>query len=153
MVGYYGSGKTSILNRFARNIFEPEYHMSLTSSSFTRLFSIDSNLSVKLKLIDSLGSGLTKQMVNNGVSPSDALLLVYDLTNQESFYRLDRWMSEMRHIISQSTLIILVGTHSDQPYKRRVSEREANEWKLHNNVSIFFQISNKTNENIMEMFQ
>jgi GTPase SAR1 family protein len=87
MVGYYGSGKTSILNRFARNIFEPEYHMSLSklpyhtaSSSFTRLFSVDSNLSVKLKLIDSLGSGITKQMVNNGVSPSDALLLVYDLT-------------------------------------------------------------------------
>ena len=58
----------------------------IASSSFTRLFSIDNNLSVKLKLIDSLGSGLTKQMVNNGVSPSDALLLVYDITKYIFLY-------------------------------------------------------------------
>ena len=61
-------------------------------------------------------------------------------------------MVEMKNIISPSTLLVLVGTRLDQPYRRRISEEEAEKWKINNKVGLRFEISSKTNENIFDMF-
>lgn len=58
----------------------------------------------------------------------------------------------MKNIISPSTLLILVGTRLDQPYRRRISEEEAEKWMFNNKVGLRFEISSKTNENIFDMF-
>ena len=52
----------------------------LGSNYSTRIFKLHSELTLKLKLIDSLGSGLGRQRVEAGLPACDAALLVYDIT-------------------------------------------------------------------------
>ena len=61
--------------------YDPQFTIFYSDSTHaTRIFNLDQNLSVKLTLIDSLGSSLGRQRVNVKLPACDAILLVYDIT-------------------------------------------------------------------------
>ena len=75
------------------------------------------------------------------------VLLVYDITDRQSFEALDYWMNEIRQYSDESIEIILIGNKFDQFENREISTEEgANKAK---NLGLkFMETSAKYNENI-----
>jgi Ras-related protein Rab-1A len=48
---------------------------------------------------------------------ADGIIMVYDVTNQESFDHVNDWLSEVNRYASEGTCKLLVGNKSDKPEK------------------------------------
>lgn len=74
--------------------------------------------------------------------------LVYDITNSETFRKLDIWLKEMKENAKQNLVLILVGNKNDRDSERQVSKEEGLSFMKKNSISLFFETSAKTGENI-----
>lgn len=55
----------------------------------------------------------------------DAALLVYDITDAESFQKVQKWVRELRKIVGQEIVIAIAGNKIDAAKNRHVDEEEA----------------------------
>ena len=74
--------------------------------------------------------------------------LVYDITNIESFNKLEFWIKEMKENAKQNMVLILVGNKNDKENERKISKEEGINFMKKNGISLFFETSAKTGENI-----
>lgn len=56
---------------------------------------------------------------------ADAALLVYDVTDAESFQKVQKWVRELRKIVGEDITIAIAGNKIDLQKSRHVSEEEA----------------------------
>jgi Ras-related protein Rab-21 len=56
---------------------------------------------------------------------SDAALLVYDITDQESFIKVQKWVKELRKVVGESIAIAIAGNKADLEKERHVNNAEA----------------------------
>ena len=79
------------------------------------------------------------------------VIVVYDITNRNSFDSVRSWMSEIKKYNLLNKSIILVGNKTDMGSKRAVSIREgqslAEQYGIH-----FLETSAKENTNIVMVF-
>lgn len=93
----------------------------------------------------------------------DVILLIFDITNMDSFQDLEFWVEQATRLANDTTELILVGTHLDEACQRTVSgELLTNgirfieqamliihpEWK---GACQYIEVSNQTKENILEL--
>lgn len=74
--------------------------------------------------------------------------LVYDITNYDSFKKLEFWIKEMKENAKQNLVLILVGNKNDRENERQVSKEEGLSFMRKNSISLFFETSAKTGDNI-----
>lgn len=84
---------------------------------------------------------------------AQAALVVYDITNAESFRRAKMWVRELRQVNGNEMVIGLAGNKADLStgMPRQVDKRETEEYAEENNL-IFMETSAKRGDNVMEMF-
>ena len=82
---------------------------------------------------------------------SDALIIVYDVTNQESFENIKKWLDEIRENITTEIPIFLCGNKTDLSYSRVVSPEKGIEASEKYNIG-FIEISAKEGTNVPELF-
>ena len=58
------------------------------------------------------------------ISSSIVAFLVFDLTNQESFDELQRWVEEIKTHANEQTRLVLVGNKSDLSDKRVITKEQ-----------------------------
>ena len=80
-----------------------------------------------------------------------AALLVYDITNKESFNSLSRWISEARNHGNKEITLTLVGNKNDLESDRAVSIEEAQAFANQHNL-IYVETSAKTGNNVDAAF-
>src|SRR4051794_37948631 len=81
-----------------------------------------------------------------------AALVVYDITDQDSFTGAKTWIEELQRQGSADIVIGLAGNKSDLASKRAVSTEEARTY-AQDNGCLFFETSAKTGENVTAIFQ
>ena len=90
LVGETAVGKTSIIDRFSKDIFR-QILTSTTSGTFDSATLETENYSLEFQLWDTAGQeryrGLTKMFLKD----ADIVLLVYDITNKETFEELKNY--------------------------------------------------------------
>ena len=96
LVGEMGVGKTSIIERFTKNVFK-KYVTSTTSGTYDSAILELGNYSLELQLWDTAGQerfrGLTKMFLKD----ADIVLLVYDTTRKDTFEELkDYWYNTVK---------------------------------------------------------
>ena len=83
-------------------------------------------------------------------------LLVYDVTNRNSFLNIKRWLKELLENTDLKCVVFMVGNKIDlikENYKNReVTFEEGNYFALENNLN-FYETSALSNFNISEVFQ
>merc|ERR1712039_450327 len=55
---------------------------------------------------------------------ADGIILVYDITDKESFNHVDDWLNEVNRYVNESTCKILIGNKCDNVGERQVSTEE-----------------------------
>ena len=81
---------------------------------------------------------------------ADGIILMYDITDQNSFKNLRYWIKQIQANAKTNTCILLVGNKVDKP-NRVVTKEEGEEFSDEFSLS-FYESSAKTNQNIYEAF-
>ena len=91
-LGNPGVGKTSIIQRYLRNIFD-DNSMSTVGIQFSyKEVKLDNNESINLKLIDTGGQERYRSMSKSYFRNTDGVLFVFSLNNSESFKEITEWI-------------------------------------------------------------
>ena len=83
---------------------------------------------------------------------ASAALLVFDLTNKESFEKLNSWVSLFTEVADSNAIISLVANKCDLEDQQKVTKDEILKWAQSHHFTVFFT-SAKSGENISNVFQ
>merc|ERR1712070_921944 len=108
------------------------------------------NKTVKLRIWDTAGQERFRTITSAYYRGADGIIMVYDVTNQESFNHVADWLTEVNRYASEGTCKLLVGNKSDRP-DRAVSAEEAREYAEKLNIP-FLETSAKNADNVEKAF-
>ncbi|TGZ37455.1 hypothetical protein CRM22_011334 [Opisthorchis felineus] len=111
-VGDSNVGKSSIIHRFVEGEFKSNLGATVGVDVNTKFVECD-NVSVLLQLWDTAGlerfRGLTRQYYRR----ADAVILVYDITNIQSFLSVRKWVQEVRDNTDEYTVLMILSNKID----------------------------------------
>ncbi|RZF40460.1 hypothetical protein LSTR_LSTR013922 [Laodelphax striatellus] len=107
--------------------------------------------SVKLQIWDTAGQERFKSVTRSYYRGAAGALLVFDITNRESFNALSNWLSDARALASPNIVILLIGNKKDLDADREVTFLEASQFAQENEL-MFLETSAKSGENVEESF-
>ncbi len=103
------------------------------------------NNSIKLQIWDSAGQERYKALIPSYVRGAAIIFIIYDLSDNNSFQNLEKWINFIKQINTDESLIILCGNKND--LERKVTYKDGYEL-AHKNGMMFFETSAKTGNNI-----
>ena len=127
LLGDTGVGKTSIINRYINNKFDPDNDNTL-SSSFSTKEVIKNDVLYILNLWDTIGQEKYNAITNILIKGSNIVILVYSVDSFSSFENIDFWYNSVKDILQEDKYILaIVGNKSDliNEDESIVSEEEA----------------------------
>ena len=145
LIGDISVGKTSILNRFFKNTFSNNYQSNINANFNSFSIFLDKFIKVNLNIWDTCGEEKFKSITKQYYRDSSAVLLVYDLTNENSLKSIENWLNEIK-IVTNESEIFLVGNKNDEEKIFTINKENFND------VNNFYEVSAKTGNNIQKMF-
>jgi len=151
LLGDSAVGKSSLVLRFVRGQFF-EYQESTIGAAFlTQNVSLN-DYTVKFEIWDTAGQERYHSLAPMYYRGAAAAVVVYDITNADSFARAKSWVKELQRQGSPSIVIALAGNKCDLASKRKVESSEASEYAKDNGL-FFMETSAKTALNVEELFK
>ena len=151
LLGSSNVGKSNMMNQFLRGKFEEAYFATIGINCLDKLFIFDGK-KVKINYYDTAGQERYNSLNLTLLRKADGVILVYDITSQESFRKIDFWIQELHNKNKDSKVLMLVGNKTDLDNEREVSFQQG-EKKANEIGCPFMETSAKTNHNIKECFE
>ena len=144
-------GKSSIINRYIDDKFNEDIKPTLAIDYKTKMIQKGENL-IKISIYDTAGEEKYRHLIKNYYNGSNGILLVYDITDKNSFDNLNFWLDELEKNCNLNNLyIFLVGNKTDLKKERKVSYDEAKNFADMKKIP-YIEISAKTGDNIDKLF-
>ena len=151
IVGDSSVGKTNFIYRFIENRFNENY-MTTTGIDLKTMNIEIKNKKIRVQLWDTAGQEKYRAITKNLFLKVQGTLVVYDITNQDSFVNLKSWVKSIRDECGRQMQILLIGNKSDLDEKREISKDEALAYAKEEKVD-YLETSSKTGENIQKAIQ
>lgn len=148
ILGESGVGKTSILNLYVKGEFMEGYQVTLGGSFIQAKVPLNGS-TVVLDVWDTAGQERFRSLVSMFYRHATAAVIVFDVTNKESFEMCEYWVKKLQDQ-EPECLLFLVANKIDKT-DSTVSLAEAEEYAKANNMD-FISVSAKTNTNIQLLF-
>jgi len=123
IIGDSGVGKSSLLYRYSDQDWNPHY-IATIGVDFKVLTFERSNKVVKLQLWDTAGQERFRTITHSYYRGAHGIMLVFDVTNPESFDNVATWMKDVRKFGVEGAPMVLVGNKTDCVGKRLVSTEQ-----------------------------
>ncbi|OTF74723.1 ras-related protein Rab-35-like protein [Euroglyphus maynei] len=149
IIGDSGVGKSSLLLRFADNTFSGTYISTIGVDFKIRTVEID-NERVKLQIWDTAGQERFRTITSTYYRGAHGVIIVYDVTNGDSFHNISRWLQEIEQNCEVENKI-LVGNKNDDPSLKVVLTKDAQRIAELMKIQLY-ETSAKENINVEEMF-
>ncbi|CAK87929.1 unnamed protein product (macronuclear) [Paramecium tetraurelia] len=158
LIGTSGVGKSCMLMRYVDNNFTNNFYNTIGVDFKIKSIFLE-NKNIKLQIWDTAGQDRFRTITCSYYRGAHGIIIVYDITDRESFDSVKMWMSEIdkythgiTHRYAQEDVIrMLVGNKCDVDDKRAVSYEEgealAKQLKLQ-----FIETSAKLSTNIEQSF-
>jgi len=150
LIGDSGVGKSCLLLRFADDNFTDSYISTIGVDFRFRTVTIDKK-TVKLQIWDTAGQERFRTITSAYYRGADGIIMVYDVTSQESFDHVEEWLSEVDRYANENTAKLLVGNKADLIEEKQVSEETAQRFADKLGIS-FLETSAKTATNVDAAF-
>jgi len=150
-LGDQSVGKTSIINRFIFDTFDGKDHPTVGIDFISKTLYHDEK-SVKLQLWDTAGQERFRSLIPNYIRDSAVALVVYDITKEESYNNIPRWLQDVRSERGHDIVIVIVGNKTDLE-RKRVIQREVAEEFAREHETLFMEVSAKMGDNVNNLFQ
>ena len=151
LVGDGRVGKTSLINQFVKQTFKTDYIMNTSADKYKKEIEID-DITLNLEIWDTIGQEIYASINKIFMKNSNIAILVYDITSQESFFKLDNWFQQIIDINNKNNIIIgMCGNKSDLFEKEKVNKDDAKKFALDKKIP-FFETSAKDYQSIFNVF-
>jgi small GTP-binding protein len=151
VMGEASVGKTSMILQFSQKTFSSNYIQTLGANfAMKKLFLEDYNIQVNLQLWDLAGQVYVKYMLPEFLIGSSAAILVYDITQRQTYENIPMWKEEAeRHI---QVPFVLIGNKVDLESQRMVTNREGELMQERLGALLYQETSAKTAKNLDNTF-
>ncbi|PBP20259.1 hypothetical protein BUE80_DR008915 [Diplocarpon rosae] len=154
MIGPSGAGKSALLIRYCDDQFDNESSTATIGVDFkTKTLSIH-NTPYRLNLLDTAGQERFRTLSNSYYRGAHGVILVYDISNRDSFLAMPRWFDEVEANAQPGAVTYLVGAKLDRDAagQRAVSAEEGRRLAEERCASGWCEVSSKTRENVRKPF-
>ncbi|XP_004559143.1 ras-related protein Rab-17 [Maylandia zebra] len=151
LLGSSGVGKSSLALRFSKDEFRST-SPTVGCAYLTQLVRL-SNATLRFEIWDTAGQEKYHSVTPLYYRGAHVALLVYDITQRETFVRAQVWLKELeKQYIPGSTVIWLVGNKGDLAHNRQVPLEEGQ--SLASNKGLYFtETSALSGEQVTELLQ
>eukprot|EP00948_MAST-09A_sp_MAST-9A-sp1_P003758 g3758.t1 len=136
--------------RFVRDEFFEFQEPTIGAAFLTQTVNLDDAV-IKFEIWDTAGQERYKSLAPMYYRGASAAIVVYDITNQQSYTGAKNWVSELQRRGDQNVVIALAGNKGDLSHQRAVSFEEAQRYASENKI-IHLETSAKTGGNVKEIF-
>jgi len=156
VLGDSAVGKTSLLNRFVRNMFELKFKPSIGADFFTNEIDVDGK-KVNLQIWDTAGQERFQSLGTAFYRGTDGCILVYDVEVEQTFTNLKKWKEVflIQSGIGSETEIefpfLVLGNKIDLG-NRVVTDKTAKKWCQENGNMPYMETSAKEAINVEAAF-
>ena len=149
ILGNQAVGKTSIRNAYLNTDFNEETLSPVGYNKVDSKFKLDDGKEIKLAIWDTAGQERFHSVALSSLKNAQGIILVFDVANKKSFNDLNMWLSEIKNVTDQVS-IILFGNKCELK-KREVTKEEAEKFAKEHNIP-YIETSAKENLNIEQGF-
>ena len=144
-------GKSSLIVKFIENKFSSNYLSTIGFDSKHKIIKIDDENEVKLIIHDTAGQERFRSLATNYIKKANGILLVYDITEKDSFNNIGNWLESIAEETACKLPIVLVGNKSDLIEERKVTKEEGQK-KADDYGFKFFETSCQNGDNVENCF-
>jgi len=150
VAGAKNVGKTSLIRRYATGKFETSTLSTIGVDFETKKLVVDGT-EILLNIWDFAGEKKFRLLFPSYISGASGALMLYDITNKDSFNDLYDWINVISSIPNSPKTKILIETKTD--LKRKVAKEEAMQFvEKYDFQGDIIATSAKTGENVEEAF-
>jgi len=151
ILGHLSVGKSSLITRFVEGKFTDKGEATVGVSFLTQNVLLE-KYTIIFDIWDTAGQEKYNSLVPMYYKGSDAAIVVFDITSEQSFSKAEYWITELQtQTKTKQMLIVLAGNKVDMEDERRVSIEDAKKLADDNGI-LYFETSAKNNVNVTEMF-
>ena len=145
-------GKSCFLMRYSDNIFVENYITTIGLDYKLKYVQLDSGETIKVQLWDTAGQDRYRTIAKNYYKGSHGILLLYDITKENSFENKREWVQNIREEVYEKAIIFLIGNKIDKKDERKITTEQGQKLAAEYNLP-FFEASAKSGENVEEIFK
>ena len=150
IVGETCVGKSNIISRYLNGEFNYNSTNTLGAELSNKYLTIKDR-KTKLQIWDTAGQERYHSIISTYFKGSHGCFIVYDITNDESFDRVDFWHESVKQVANKNVSFVLVGNKCDLEESRLVP-KERGEEKAKSLNCPFFETSALSDLNINGVF-
>ena len=124
LLGDSAVGKSCLLLRYCENSFQ-ESHLTTIGLDFRlKTINLEDKRKIKVQIWDTAGEDRFRAITRNYYRGANGILLIYDVTDQESFEHVRDWVEKIKEEASEEIIIYLVANKIDQNNKRIITNAD-----------------------------
>ena len=153
LLGDSGVGKTCIISRYISGAFDHNSPSTNGASYASKIIVFENlNKAISLDIWDTAGQEKYKSLTKFFYKDASVAILVYDITQKESFENMKNyWYEQLQEFGSKKIILGVAGNKCDMYDKEEVNENDAKEFA--DKIGAFFEITSaKNNTGITELF-
>jgi len=150
LLGESAVGKSSLVLRFVKGQFHEFQESTIGAAFLTQTVCLD-DTTVKFEIWDTAGQERYHSLAPMYYRGAQAAIVVYDITNADTFERAKTWVKELQRQASPNIVIALAGNKADLTTNRIVEYDEASAYAEENSL-LFMETSAKTALNVNDIF-
>jgi len=150
LLGESAVGKSSLVLRFVKGQFL-DYQESTIGAAFLTQTVCLNDTTVKFEIWDTAGQERYHSLAPMYYRGAQAAIVVYDITNADSFERAKSWVKELQRQGNPNIVIGLAGNKLDLASKRKITSEDSQAYAEENGI-FFMETSAKTAENVNDLF-
>ena len=149
-LGDQGVGKSSIIQRYIQDSFNVDQSPTIGIDFSIKNIQINDQ-TYKLHLWDTAGQERFKSLIPAYIKDCQVAIIVYDITNQESFKNVANWYKTIQEQAGEQIVLGLIGNKTDLP-NQAVTTQEG--MSKADQIQAFYQeVSAKSGDKVDEFFK
>jgi len=148
ILGDPGVGKTSVINRYVKNVFSPDYLSTIGANVSTKELTLEGTHLI-MSIWDIAGQQTSRSLSASHYNGSGGAVFVYDLTSQPSFDGLIQWEYQIKKVL-KDVPHIFIANKTDLAEGMTIPETRLP--VAHKVKPNFFMVSAKTGEGLAAAF-
>lgn len=150
VLGDFGVGKSSLIYRYFNNKFNKEIEEAPNFEDNKKIIQIDEDTKLKVNIWDTAGQEKSGKILKVYYKDIYGAILVFDLTNKESFKNLKNWLNDLKENAPRDTVYCFLGNKSDLINERKVELEEIKDFVQDN---LYYEVSSKNGTNVSLAFE
>lgn len=145
-------GKTSLISRFVKDKFDSEEASTVQANMYNKKKVVVDGRTVDLSIWDTAGQERFHALGPIYYRNSNGAVLVYDITDADTFEKVKMWIKELKAVVGDSISIVICGNKADMERDRDIDEAIAQKFATKESA-LHFNTSARGNMNVTEAFE